>query len=156
MTSESSLIRLEREGKLRRQKADPDFLNDLLDSARRNFEAADIIKDKISEAAFKLYYDGLLQISRAVLLAAGYRPDDGEQHRTTFQAAGEILGPDFGELIRKIQKYRIKRNICIYEPRDLIGRSEAEAIHQTARMFWAKVRVRLENENPQLHLFEEF
>ena len=155
MTSESSLTRLEREGKLRRQTADLGFLNDLLDAARRNFEAAHVLQGKVDEAAFKLYYDGLLQVSRVVLLTAGYRPDDGEPHKTTFQAAGEILGPDFADLIRKIQKYRVKRNDCVYEPRGLIGRSEAEAIHQTARVFWAKVRARLEKENPQLRLFAE-
>jgi len=156
MTSESSLTRLEREGKLRRQSPDLGYLNDLLDAARRNFEAARIVQGKVDEAAFKLYYDGLLQVSRVVLLTAGYRPDDGEQHRTTFRAAGEILGPDFADLIRKIQKYRIKRNECVYEPTGLLGMSETDAIHQTAKAFWAKVRAHLERKNPQLRLFEEF
>jgi hypothetical protein len=37
----------------------------------------------------------------------------------------------------------------------LIGKSEAEAIHKTAKEFWAKVRDYLEKENPQLKLFKE-
>ena len=155
MTSESSLARLEREGKLRRQKPDIGQLNDLLDAARRNFEAARIVQGKVDEAAFKLYYDGLLQISRVVMLTAGCRPASGEQHKTTFEVAGEILGPDFSDLIRKIQKFRIKRNACVYDPRGLIGRTEAEAIHQTAKAFWARVRQRLEKLDSQLCLFEE-
>jgi hypothetical protein len=156
MTLENSLARLEREGKLRRQKADLGYLNDLLDAARRNFEAADFIMGKSDEAAFKLFYDGLLQVSRVVVLLAGYRPDDGEQHKTTFLAAGTVLGSGFDDLIRKIQKFRIKRNDCVYEPRGLIGNREAQAIHRTAKAFWAKVRARLEKENPQLKLFSEF
>jgi len=154
MTSESLLVRLEREGKLRRQKPDIGAMNDLLSAARRNFEAAKVVQGKIDEAAFKLYYDGLLQIGRVVMLTAGYRPSGGEQHKTTFEAAGEVLGPDFSELIRKIQKFRIKRNACVYDPVGLIGKSEAEAIHRTAKAFWAGVRDRLERLDPQLHLFE--
>ncbi|MCK4430227.1 MAG: hypothetical protein KAW19_02895, partial [Candidatus Aminicenantes bacterium] len=56
------------------------YLNNLLVSAKRNFEAAALVKEKVDEAAFKLVYDGLLQIGRLILLMNGYRPDDGEQH----------------------------------------------------------------------------
>ncbi|MBN2266218.1 MAG: hypothetical protein JW775_10440 [Candidatus Aminicenantes bacterium] len=154
MTSESSLARLEREGRLKRQEPDMGAMNDLLDAARRNFEAAKVVQGKIDEAAFKLYYDGLLQIGRVVLLGAGFRPADGEQHKTTFEAAGAILGPEFSDLIRKIQKFRIKRNVCVYDPGDLIGKAETDAIQRTARSFWAKVRRYLADRDPQLRLFE--
>jgi hypothetical protein len=155
VASGSSLARLEREGKLRRQAAEIDYLRDLLAAARRNFTAGRLLLDNADEAAFKLYYDGLLQVSRAVLLLRGYRPDDGEQHRTTFLAAGEILGSRFEEMIRKIQKYRIKRNCCLYDPKDIIGPSEAAAIQRTAQEFWSQVREYLKHENPQLVLFDE-
>ena len=156
MTSESLLAKLEREGKLERQRADASQLNDLIEAARRNFTAAQAVQGYVDEAAFKLYYDGLLQVSRVVLLLEGYRPKDGDQHKTTFQAAGEILGNEFEDLIRKLQKFRIKRNDCIYEPKDLVGKSEAEAIHKTARAFWGAVRAHLEKGNPQLKLFSDF
>lgn len=156
MNSDSFLAKLAREGKLRRQKADSDYLNDMLDAAHRNFEAARFVQGKVDEAAFKLFYDGLLQVSRVIVLSRGYRPDDGEQHKTTFLAAREILGPDYEEFIKKIQKFRIKRNDCIYDPRGWIGKAEAEAIHKTAKEFWDKVRAYLEKENPQLNLFKEF
>jgi hypothetical protein len=155
MASGSSLARLEREGKLRRQEADCGYLEDLLAAARRNFDAGRLLLDKADEAAFKLYYDGLLQVSRAVLLLHGYRPDDGEQHRTTFLAAGEILGSRFEELTRKIQKLRIKRNECLYNPKGLIGASEAAAIHIIARVYWSEVREYFIRENAQLVLFDE-
>jgi len=130
-------------------------MNDLLDAAQRNFEAAKVVLGRVDEAAFKLYYDGLLQIGRVVLLAAGFRPTDGEQHKTTFEAAGAILGPDYSDLIRKIQKLRVKRNVCIYDPAGLIGRGEADAIHRTARAFWTGVRAHLTRIDPQLRLFKE-
>lgn len=155
MSSDSSLDKLVQEGKLRPQRADTPYLNDLLEAAHRNFEAARLLQGRIDEAAFKLYYDGLLQVSRAVLLQEGLRPDDGEQHKTTFLAAGMILGPELEDLIRKIQKLRIKRNVCIYDPKGLVGQSEAEAIYQISRAFWSKVRTHLRRADLQLKLFEE-
>ena len=155
MSSNSSLDKLVREGKLRPQRAEAPYLNDLLEAAHRNFEAARVLHGRIDEAAFKLCYDGLLQVSRAVLLQEGLRPDDGEQHKTTFRAAGLILGADFEDLIRKIQKFRMKRNDCLYDPKGLVGESEANAIYQTSRAFWSKVRTHLERASPQLKLFED-
>ena len=154
-SSTSSLTRLEREGKLKRQRTGTAYLDELLEAARRNFEAARVVRGRVDEAAFKLFYDGLLQISRAVVLMSGYRPDGGEQHKTTFLAAGEILGPDYEDLIRKIQKFRIKRNDCIYDPKGLIGSAETEAIYGTAAAYWRKVRTYLETQNPQLTLFKD-
>jgi len=149
------LERLSKEGKLKPQKAGPDYLNAMLDAARKNFDAALAVRGIAEEAAFKLFYDGLLQVSRVVVLLNGYRPDDGEQHKTTFFAAGEILGSEYEDLIRKMQKLRVKRNACIYDPRDLIGKSETDAIYTTAKKFWSKVRAYLEKTNPQLRLFKE-
>jgi uncharacterized protein (UPF0332 family) len=155
MSSNSSLDKLVREGKLRPQKAAAPYLNDLLEAAHRNFEAARLLQGRVDEAAFKLYYDGLLQVSRAVLLLEGLRPDDGEQHKTTFLAAGMILGSGLEDLVRKIQKFRIKRNESIYDPRGLVGASEAQAIYQTARSFWKNVRAYLQKIDPQLKLFDD-
>jgi len=156
MNSKSVFDRLTREGKLRKQKTDVGYLNGLLEAARRNFEAAALVRGEVNEVAFKLLYDGLLQISRAILLLGGYVPDDGEQHKTTYFAAGLLLGEEYNSLIRALQKFRIKRNECVYQPRDIITEKETEAIHRTARDFWKKVRGYLKKVNPQMHLFDEF
>lgn len=156
MSLKDLLNRLIKEGKLRKQNSDIVFLNNLLGAARRNFEAAALIKGKVNEASFKLIYEGLLQIGRLILFLNGYRPDDGEQHKTTFLVAGELLGEEYRDLITKIQKFRIKRNICVYEPAGLISRSETEAIYKTAQEFWQRVRKYLQKKNPQLNLFKEF
>jgi len=156
MSLEDLLDRLVKEGKLKKQKTGLDYLEGLLFAARRNFEAAELLKERVDEAAFKLFYDGLLQIGRLIVLLNGYRPDDGEQHKTTFMVAGEILGKNYSEIIAKIQKFRVKRNDCIYEPRGLISKIETEAIFNTTREFWSKVREYLEKKNPQLKLFKGF
>ena len=156
MNLENTLNGLLKQGKLKKQKTDIGYLNKMLNAAERNFKAAALVKNKVDEASFKLIYDGLLQIGRVILLLNGYRPDDGEQHKTTFTAAGELLGKEYHNLINKIQKFRIKRNICVYEPRGLITKAETEAILKTSREFWHKVRSYLEKKNPQLKLFKEF
>jgi len=150
---EDLLNRLIKEGKLKRQSTNINYLNNLLVSAKRNFDAAALVKGKVDEAAFKLVYDGLLQIGRLILLMNGYRPNDGEQHKTTFMVAGELLGEDYHNLIRKIQKFRIKRNDCIYDPKGLISKIETDAIFKVSKEFWGKVRIYLEEKNPQLKLF---
>ena len=99
MNSKKLLEKLSKEGKLKPQQADLEYLNAILDAARKNFDAALAVRRIAEEAAFKLFYDGLLQISRVVVLLNGYRPDDGEQHKTTFFAAGEILGSEYEDLI---------------------------------------------------------
>lgn len=147
--------RLIHEGKLRKQETDIAYLQNLLDAAKRNFDAGLLIKGKIDDAAFKLFYDGFLQLGRVILLLNGFRPIDGEQHKTTFTVAGEFLGKDFVDLINKIQRYRIKRNDCIYDPKALISRVETEAIHKTAQEFWRRTRLYLSEKNPQLRLFEK-
>lgn len=154
MNLEKALNDLVRTGKLKKQTGETAYINGLLESAHRNFEAALLIKDKVDEAAFKLAYDGLLQIGRAILLINGYRPDDGEQHKTTFEAAGILLGDNYGELIRKIQRYRIKRNNCIYDPLDLLSKTETEGLIKTAKEFWVKAKKYIKEKNPQLGLFD--
>lgn len=156
MSLKNLLYNLQREGKLKAQDTNIDYLNNLLTAAKRNFEAATLIIDSVEEAAFKLAYDGLLQIGRVIVLLNGYRPDDGEQHKTTFLVTRELLGKEFDDLISKIQKFRIKRNDCIYDPRGFISKAEAEAIFKTAKEFWQRVRVYLEEKNPQLKLFKDF
>jgi uncharacterized protein (UPF0332 family) len=154
MNSKNLLNELIKAGKLKKQATDIHYLNGLLEAAKRNFEAAALVKSKVDEAAFKLIYDGLLQVSRVVVMLNGYHPDDGEQHKTTFTVAGELMGSGFRELIDKIQRFRIKRNNCVYEPTGLITKNEVEAILDTAKEYWPKVKKYLQARNPQLQLFE--
>ncbi|MFA6528012.1 MAG: hypothetical protein WCT46_00555 [Candidatus Gracilibacteria bacterium] len=155
MTNLKNLLSdLERQGKLKKQNTRVDFLNALLYSAHRNLKAASANINSFEEVAFKAAYDGLLQISRVVLLLNGYRPDDGEQHKTTFIVAGAILGDRFVTLINRINIYRVKRNNCVYDPKGLITKTETENIIKTSKEYWGLVRIYLKNKDPQLELFD--
>lgn len=154
MSLERTLQNLIRLGKLKKQNTDTAYINGLLEAAHRNFEAALMVQGKVDEAAFKLTYDGLLQVGRAILLLNGYRPDDGDQHKTTFEVAGIILGDEYRDLISRIQRFRVKRNNCMYNPIGLLSASETESIVSIGRQFWKQTKEYLREKDLQLHLFD--
>lgn len=154
MNLEILLNKLSEEGKIKRQETDVHYLNGLLSSAHRNIIAAKYnFEGGFMDTSFKSTYDGLLQISRVVLLLSGYRPDGNEQHKTTFLVAGALLGEEFGELIARLDRYRIKRNNTVYQPIDFISRREAEGILESAGEYWLVVGNYLKTKNKQLELF---
>jgi uncharacterized protein (UPF0332 family) len=155
MSSKNLLDKLLREGKIKKQDSDINYLNGLLNSARQNFSSAKYnLEGRFYETAFKSAYDGLLQISRAILLLNGYRPDDGEQHKTTFLVAGAILGEGFSDTINRIDRYRVKRNRAVYQPVDFLSKSEAEGILEVAETYWNAAKGYLKKQSEQLELFE--
>jgi hypothetical protein len=114
---ENLLNKLSKEGKIKKQNVDINFLNGLLSGAHQNFLAAQYNLDGgFADTAFKSAYDGLLQISRVILFLNGYRSDDGEQHKTTFLIAGALLGDDFSELIGKIAAIELGEIILFISP----------------------------------------
>jgi len=155
MNLENLLNQLEKEGKIKRQQTDTSYLNGLLHASSQNFAAAKYnLAGGYADTAFKSAYDGVLQISRVILLLNGYRPDDGEQHKTTFLVAGALLGGEFADLIDKIDRSRIKRNNIMYQPLNAISKSEAENILISAEEFWFKVKKYLKSKSKQLELFD--
>lgn len=123
-------------GKIKKQETSTEYVNGLLHAAYRNFLSAEYnCEGGFPDTAFKSAYDGILRISRAILLLNGYRPDDGEQHKTTFLVAGGLLGEHFLKIVGKIDKYRIKRNSAVYQPADMISKSEALAIIASAKEY---------------------
>jgi len=149
------LNQLEQEGKIKLQQTDASYLNGLLHAASQNFAAAKYnLAGGYADTAFKSAYDGVLQISRVVLLLNGYRPDDGEQHKTTFMVAGALLGEEFADLIDKIDRSRIKRNNIVYQPLNAISKSEAENILIAAEEYWSIVKKYLKSNSKQLELFD--
>lgn len=155
MNLEKLLNKLLEEGKIKKQTTDTSYLNGLLGSAHQNFLAAQHnLKNEFPETAFKAAYDGLLQISRVVLLINGYRPDNGEQHKTTFLVVSAILGKDFEELINRIDRYRIKRHKAVYQPIDFLSASEAKEIVKAAEEYWDVVKNYLKSKDSQLELFD--
>ncbi len=151
---ESSFRELERKGLLKKENIGIDQVKALLESASRNIYASEKNITIDEEACYTLAYNGMLKIARAVLFINGYRPYGGQQHATTIRVAGETLGDKFRELIGVFDKMRRKRNQFTYDPMLPLSRTEAENALQTAKDFYRKVKITLDNEYPQLKLFD--
>ena len=150
---ENTLLELVKDGKLKKQETDRAYLQGLLKSAANNFQAAEANISRFNETAFKASYDGILQISRVILFVNGYRPHDGGQHKTTLSVAAAFIGDERGALVRKLDRYRKRRNDNIYHPVDLISRKEAVAIFKSAKEYYGLAQKYLREKDPQLKLF---
>jgi uncharacterized protein (UPF0332 family) len=95
----------------------------------------------------------MLKIARALLFIHGFRPADGQQHKTTVDVAGKILGREFRALIEMFDKMRKKRNQFTYDPMLPLSLKEAENALKTADKFYKMIKAYLDKKYPQLSLF---
>lgn len=150
----SYLKRLESHGLLKREKIGNDQVKALLSSGLRNIAASEKNLSIDEETCYSLAYTSMLKISRALVFLQGYRPSDGQQHKTTVEVAGQILGKEFNELIDTFDIMRRKRNQFTYDPMLPLSLTEAKNALGTAKEFHAKVKSFLNKEYSQLKLFE--
>ena len=151
---ENYLKRLESAGLLKRERIGTDQVRALLMSAFKNILASEKNLSIDEEACYTLAYNAMLKVARALVFLQGYRPHDGQQHRTTIEVAGEILGGEFGTLVEMFDKMRKKRNQFTYDPMLPLSLTEAKNALKTADDFYMNVKIFLDKKYPQLKLFE--
>ena len=72
-------------------------------------------------------YNAILQATRALMFAHGFRPAAGEgQHKAAVQFAEVVLGEEFKEDIHIFDKMRSKRHRVVYDISGLISQAEAK------------------------------
>lgn len=145
---------LESRGFIKKEKIGVDQSKALLMSASRNITASEKNLSIDEEACYTLAYNAMLKLARALVLLQNYRPSDGQQHKTTIEVAGKILGKEFSELISIFDKMRKKRNQFTYDPLLPLSLAEAKNAIKTANDFYIKVKNFLDKKYPQLKLFE--
>jgi uncharacterized protein (UPF0332 family) len=150
---ENYLKRLESAGLLKKERIGIDQVKALLISASRNIAASEKNLSIDEEACYTLAYNAMLKIARVLVFLQGYRPYDGQQHKTTIDVAGEILGKEFRNLIDIFDRMRKKRNQFTYEPMLPLSLREARNALKTANVFYKKVKTFLDEKYPQLKLF---
>lgn len=151
---ENYLKRLESAGLLKKERIGIDQIRALLMSASKNIIASEKNLSIDEEACYTLAYNAMLKAARALVFLQGYRPHDGQQHKTTIEVAGEILGKEFSELVEMFDKMRKKRNQFTYDPMLPLSLTEAKTALKTADDFYKRVRNFLDKKYPQLKLFE--
>lgn len=140
-------------GLLKREKIGLDQVRALLASAVKNIAASRKTISIDEETCFAMAYTAMLKIARAILFLHGLRPDDGQQHKTTIEVSGKILGSGFKGLIEKFDKMRRKRNQFTYDPLLPLSEKETKEALETAEVFSKEIKKYLEKNDLQGKLF---
>jgi len=140
------------EGKLKHQKVGLIQVESLLHEALRDLkECQDTIKIA-DRAPYIMAYNAILKAARALLLFKGYRPDDGEQHKTVVVMTGVFLGKAYSDAISLFEKMRRKRNELTYDSNILLSHTESERVFSTAIGLVKDILNIIKKQNPQMEL----
>lgn len=149
---DKTIVKLEKEGKIRKQKAGIVQVEALLKEAILDLGEAKKIIQLASRATYLLAYMAMLKAGRALLLFKGYVPDDGAQHKTVVDVTSIILGDKYRNLTEQFETMRRKRNEITYEAGILLTKSEAEKAFLDAIALIKKILSEVKSQNPQLEL----
>ncbi len=144
--------RLEKAGRLRKQKAGFVQIEALLKEAILDLEEAKKIAHLAERATYLLAYNAMLKAGRALLLLGGYVPDDGSQHKTVVDMTSAMLGDQYRALTEQFETMRRKRNEMTYEAGALLSRSEAQKAFSDASLLVKKIFSEVKSQNPQFEL----
>ena len=144
--------RLEKAGKIRKQKAGFVQIEALLKEAILDLEEANKIAQLAERATYLLAYNAMLKAGRALMLMRGFVPDDGAQHKTVVEMTSAILGDQYRTLTDQFETMRRKRNEMTYEAGTLLSKSEAQGAFSDAITLMKKILAETKSQNPQLEL----
>lgn len=137
-------------GLIKKQTIDFNQIKMLLLRAKKDLMVArkNLVIDE--EVAYNYAYLSMLRCGRALMFLKGFRPDDGQQHKTVIDFTAVILDPQYSDLLTKFDMMRRKRNQFTYDPLLPVSRTEAENAIKSAEEFAAKITEFIKKENPQL------
>src|SRR3989338_489311 len=119
--------RLEKQGKIKKQKAGIIQIEALIREAILDLSEAKKISNIAQRATYLLAYMAMLKAGRALMLLEEYVPDDGGQHKTVVEMTSAILGDKYRSLMEQFESMRRKRNELTYEAGGLLSLSDAQA-----------------------------
>lgn len=149
---DKTIKKLEKEGKLRKQKVGIVQIEALLKEAILDLKEAKKISDIAERATYILAYTAMLKAGRALLFLVGYRPADGAQHKTVVEITSEILGEKYRDLTEQFETMRRKRNELMYDAGVLLSLSDAKNAFSDAISLVKKILKHVKAKNPQIEL----
>lgn len=149
---DKTIVRLEKEGKIRKQASGLVQVEALLKEALLDLGEAKKIAHLANRATYLLAYMAMLKAGRALLLLKGYVPDDGAQHKTVVDVTSIILGEKYHNLTKQFETMRRKRNELTYEAGVLLSKSESEKAFLDSLSLIKKILSEVKSQNPQLEL----
>ena len=144
--------RLEKAGKLRKQRAGFVQIEALLKEAILDLEEAHTIAHLAERATYLLAYNAMLKAGRALMLMHGFVPAGGGQHKTVVEMTSAVLGDHYRTLTDHFETMRRKRNVMTYEAGTLLSKSEAQRAFADAITLLEKILDETKARNPQLEL----
>lgn len=92
----------------------------------------------------------MLRAGRALMFSFGFRPIDGQQHKTVVLFSEAVLGKEFSKLVAAFNQMRKFRNRFTYdEPGILVSRVQTEQSLKNAQQFVEKITMFIQKKNPQ-------
>ncbi len=136
---------LESRGLIRKTKIDDKRVEDSLDLARRDIEAAEAMLDKTYDWAYSIAYNAMLQATRALMFSMDYRPDGKNQHVSVVKFAEEVFGTTHKDTIILFERMRRNRHISVYDTPGTISETQARNAIAKAQEFLTAVEERIGN-----------
>lgn len=102
-------------GRLRPQEPDRDALNETLELAQRDVEAAAANEDRFAPWAETMLYEEGLRAARAIVMAAGYRIAADRGHVTAIDAADALTSGRDHRIFGRLHRLRRRRHEYMYE-----------------------------------------
>lgn len=136
-------------GLLKKQKADFSTVTKLVNRAYKDVKTAKANLTIDEGVAFSVAYMAMTHAARALMLAKGYRPADGAQHKTAIEFVSNLLGTRCHDLAEEFDRMRRKRNIFTYEVGAPISSTEAENAITSAVGLVELIRKIIQKNNPQ-------
>lgn len=123
-------------GSIKQIKASSTQAQSRLALAKRDIHTAQSTMTVDRDWAFSMAYNAVLQATRALMFAKGFRPADGEgQHKAAVDFAEIALGKKFQDEIYIFDKMRSKRHRVIYDVIGLVSEEETAHAHDFATRF---------------------
>lgn len=141
--------RLINRGLIRKQGVNLNQIDALLFRAKKDLIASKANLEIDEEVTYNYAYLAMLRCGRAIMFMEGYRPTDGQQHKTVIEFTGRILGEKFINIVKKFDNMRRKRNQFTYDPSLPVSKLGAKNALKTAEEFIKKIIELVKKENPQ-------
>lgn len=149
MNYKDTAKRLLNGGLIKKQEVNFNQIDALLFRAKKDLIASKVNLEIDEEVTYNYAYLAMLRCGRAIMFMEGYRPTDGQQHKTVIEFTGKILGEKFINIVKKFDNMRRKRNQFTYDPSLPVSKLEAKNALKTAEEFVKKIMELVKKENPQ-------
>jgi uncharacterized protein (UPF0332 family) len=146
------LEKIYKQGLIREEKIGFDQIRKRLNRADKDLQSAKILLNSDNVSAYKMAYDSMLQAGISLILAYSYRPQVKNFHKTIVLCTKQVLGREFGVLVKKFDQIRRNRHDAIYDEM-IISEVEAKNSIVSAEEFMRIIEEHIKNLNPQKELF---